>query len=98
MIWFQMSLFSENRKQSLPRRAYYASRFVKQVEGYQAFIPAALPPDPPMVINQELARLLSDADRALGRLDGVATILPNPDLFVASVRKLRTLLLWRRTC
>jgi Fic family protein len=26
---------------------------------------------------------LSDADRALGRLDGVASVLPNPDLFVA---------------
>jgi len=25
----------------------------------------------------------SDADRALGRVDGVATILPNLDLFVA---------------
>jgi Fic family protein len=53
------------------------------MEGYQAFIPAPLPPDPPAMIDQELARLLSDADRALGRLDGVATVLPNPDLFLA---------------
>jgi Fic family protein len=30
-----------------------------------------------------LNRCLSDADRALGRLDGVASLLPNPDLFVA---------------
>lgn len=60
-----------------------AGRFVKQVEGYNAFIPAPLPPDPPVGMDQELARLLSDADRALGRLDGVATVLPNPDLFVA---------------
>lgn len=34
-------------------------------------------------MDAELLRLLSDADRALGRLDGVATVLPNPDLFVA---------------
>ena len=34
-------------------------------------------------MNKELTRLLSDSDRALGRLDGVASILPNPDLFVA---------------
>jgi Fic family protein len=34
-------------------------------------------------MDAELTRLLSDADRALGRLDGVASILPNPDLFVA---------------
>ncbi len=58
-------------------------RFVKQVEGYNAFIPAALPPDPPVAMDSDLARLLSEADRALGRLDGVATVLPNPDLFVA---------------
>ena len=30
-----------------------------------------------------LTKLLSDADRALGRLDGVTSILPNPDLSVA---------------
>lgn len=60
-----------------------SGRFVKQVEGYHAFIPAPLPPDPPVVMEPELSRLLSDADRALGRLDGVATVLPNPNLFVA---------------
>jgi Fic family protein len=60
-----------------------AGRFVKQLEGYNAFVPAPLPPDPPVALDPELFRLLSDADRALGRLDGVATVLPNPDLFVA---------------
>jgi Fic family protein len=34
-------------------------------------------------VDPELTRLLSDADRALGRLDGVTSILPNPGLFVA---------------
>jgi Fic family protein len=34
-------------------------------------------------MDGELTKLLSDADRALGRLDGVTSILPNPDLFVA---------------
>lgn len=34
-------------------------------------------------MDAELLKLLSDADRALGRLDGVATVLPNPDLLVA---------------
>lgn len=58
-------------------------RYVKQVEGYRAFIPAPLPPDPPIAMDTELIRLLSDADRALGRLDGATSILPNPDLFVA---------------
>lgn len=60
-----------------------AGTYIKQNEGYRAFIPADLPPDPPVKFDQEMMRLLSDADRALGRLDGVATTLPNPDLFVA---------------
>ncbi|MEE9612227.1 MAG: Fic family protein [Desulfatiglandales bacterium] len=59
-----------------------------QTTGYKAFIPSPLPPDPPIAWDEELQNLLSEADRALGRLDGMATVLPNPDLFVAMyVRK-----------
>ncbi|MBD3675386.1 MAG: Fic family protein [Planctomycetaceae bacterium] len=46
-------------------------------------MPKSLPPDPRLIFDQALQKQLSDADRALGRLDGVASILPNPDLFVA---------------
>lgn len=56
---------------------------MKQPQGYRAFIPAPLPPDPPIVMDGTLVSLLSRADQAVGRLDGVAQILPNPDLFVA---------------
>jgi Fic family protein len=62
--------------------------YVVQPEGHRAFIPNALPPNPPIAIDEELADLLSKANRALGRLDGSTEILPNPDLFVAMyVRK-----------
>jgi Fic/DOC family N-terminal len=60
-----------------------AGRYVKQPTGYRAFLPAPLPPDPPVQIDAALLGLLSRADQALGRLDGVAQTLPNPDLFVA---------------
>ncbi|MDY7079586.1 MAG: Fic family protein [Chloroflexota bacterium] len=60
-----------------------AGKYVTQPNNYRAFIPAGLPPDPPIQMDAEMTRLLSDADRALGRLDGVATVLPNPNLFVA---------------
>jgi len=60
-----------------------AGRFVKQAGGYEAFIPAPLPPNPSVTMDGEMLRLLSDADRVLGRLDGITTVLPNPDLFVA---------------
>jgi len=60
-----------------------AGRYVKQPTGIKAFIPASLPPDPPIEMDHELMRLLSDADRALGRLDAACTLVPNPSLFVA---------------
>jgi Fic family protein len=59
-----------------------AGQYLPQPTGYRAFIPAALPPQPPIDIDGELQVLLSQADRALGRLDGSIKTLPNPDLFV----------------
>lgn len=63
--------------------AQRAGRIVTQPQGYPAFIPAPLPPHPPLRLDTALVRLLAEADRSLGRLDGVASVLPNPDLFVA---------------
>ena len=59
-----------------------AGRYVTQPEGYRAFLPKGLPPDPPVTLSGELQRRLSDADRALGRLDGSVHTLPNPNLFI----------------
>lgn len=53
-----------------------------QPQGYRAFIPAPLPPVPPVQLSGDLQRLLSEADRGLGRLDGSVQTLPNADLFV----------------
>lgn len=47
---------------------------------YRCFEPAKLPPR--IAMDSELAIDLSGADRALARLDGAASTLPNPDLFV----------------
>ena len=62
--------------------SHRAGRYVRQPTGYRAFMPAPLPPDPPVALTGELPSLLSRADRALGRLDGSVLTLPNPDLFV----------------
>jgi len=51
--------------------------------GYRAFAPKPLPPEPPIYIDGELLHLLSRADMAVGRLDGIAQNVPDPDLFVA---------------
>lgn len=63
--------------------AVKSGRYVRQLEGYRAFIPAPLPPSPPIAYDDEMLALLSRADRALGRLDGSTSALPNPDLFVS---------------
>ncbi len=60
-----------------------AGQFVKQPTGYRAFIPAPLPPEPPVAFGPSLITLLSAADQAIGRLDGVSKTLLNPELFVA---------------
>jgi Fic family protein len=46
-------------------------------------VPASLPPNPPVAADPDLLALLSKADIALGRLDGMIQTVPNPDLFVA---------------
>lgn len=51
-------------------------------EGYSAFVPNPLPPNPPLQIDDEMSRLMEMANRALGRLDGCTYTLPNPDLFL----------------
>jgi Fic family protein len=60
-----------------------AGSWITQPQGYKAFIPASLPPNPPLRIEGDLITFLSEADRALARLDGMCRVLPNPDLFVA---------------
>ena len=57
-------------------------------EGYAAFHPRPLPPDPPLSIDAELQGLLDRANQALGRLDGITLLLPDPEQFLYSyVRK-----------
>jgi Fic family protein len=60
-----------------------AGSYVSQIGGYKAFVPKPLPPDPPIQLDTEMIQLLSQADLALGRLDGTSATLPNVDLFVA---------------
>jgi Fic family protein len=69
-----------------------AGKFVLTPDGYKSFIPEELPPDPPLEYDDELHLLLSKADRNLARLDGVTSVLPDPDLFIAMYVKKEALL------
>ena len=60
-----------------------SGNFRKTQMGYTAFIPDNLPPEPPVNLEGEMGLLLSRADRALGAINTISTILPNPELLVA---------------
>lgn len=52
-------------------------------EPFEAFVPHPLPPqDPPLQLDEEHYELMEKANRALGRLDGVTMLLPDPSLFL----------------
>ena len=55
-------------------------RVIRSVLGHWTFQPDPLPPV--LTLDLELARLLSEADRALGELAGVGCMLPNPHLLI----------------
>ena len=80
MSVFYFNQMKQALSSSMPARA---GRLVTQPGGFYAFIPNPLPPEPPIQRDDETDTLLSAADTNLGRLDGVASILPHPDLFVA---------------
>jgi Fic family protein len=48
----------------------------------QAFVPRPLPPEPPLVLDGHLQELYERALVALGRLDSITTLLPDPALFL----------------
>jgi Fic family protein len=76
---------------SMTSASVRAGRFRTAQDGaaeYTAFFPAPLPPDPPLELDVELHRLLDEANQALGRLDGITLLLPDPSQFLYSfIRK-----------
>jgi Fic family protein len=70
---------------ALADMTHRAGRFRKTGNGdatYLAFHPEPLPPDPPLDLDVDLHRLLDRANQALGRLDGVTLLLPDPGQFL----------------
>jgi Fic family protein len=62
-----------------------AGRFVPQqsgAEAFSAFHPRPLPPVPPLRTEADVQARIDAANQALGRLDGVTLLLPDPDLFI----------------
>jgi len=61
-----------------------SGEFKRTDTGYTAFSPHKLPPDEPGIsLDGELGVLLSKADQALGALNTIADVIPDPELFVS---------------
>lgn len=74
----------------MPPISVRAGRWVRKqtgAEGFSAFIPAPLPPAPPLQFTPELQRLNEAAGRALGRLEGVSASIEPDRLLYMYVRK-----------
>ena len=69
-----------SQKKANPRLGYYIET-VTAGERVRAYIPPALPPVPSLELRPLLV-LMEEASRALGRLDSVASILPDTNLFL----------------
>ena len=80
-LFFNRFKFKKGTKKNLTSNR--TGRIKRNITGYDSFIPNKLPPEPPLQIDDEMQLLLSEADRKLGRLDGITQVLPNPELFVA---------------
>lgn len=72
-----MFLGTERSKSAIGQ--YVSKTFDKEV--VRAFVPPPLPPDPPVRFDV-LQSLLEEANRAVGRLDGIASLLPDLSLFI----------------
>ena len=53
-------------------------------EAVRAFVPEPLPPEPPLEITPARRKLMEEATLALGRLDSITLLLPDPELFLYS--------------
>jgi len=57
-----------------------AGKVLHTPQGYDAFVPAPLPPK--LNLDWDLSRAIADAERALGNLSGIGSTLPNPHLLI----------------
>ncbi|MBN2002313.1 MAG: Fic family protein [Anaerolineae bacterium] len=67
-----------------------AGRWIQATGGYQAFVPNSLPPS--IAWTPQLVNTLSEADRAIGHLNGLGQGLPDPNLFIRLLQRQEAIL------
>lgn len=72
----------------MANRSGYWKNNLSGEAAYKSFVPAALPPEPPVSLDAVSLNLLIEANRRLALLDGLASRIPDVKLFIAMyVRK-----------
>ena len=66
----------------MAHRSGYWKNNLSGEAAYKSFIPSALPPDPPVELDSASIELLIEAHKRLALLDGLASRIPNINLFV----------------
>jgi len=68
-----------------------AGRYNSQLNGemsYQSFLPSPLPPNPPIITDDEMTQLLIQANTWITKLESISSLIPHVALFVSMyVRK-----------
>lgn len=64
------------------KRRFRAGKYIQQPEGYSAFQPQKLLPPPQIELDMELFALSAKATASLGKLSGLASQIPDQDIFV----------------
>ena len=77
-IWVTEQEYNKMQPSDFTQTKY--GKLIKGPHGYWAYVPYPLPPD--IDITLDLVRELSEADRALSELAGIARTLPNPHLLI----------------
>ncbi|MBK8723766.1 MAG: Fic family protein [Saprospiraceae bacterium] len=57
--------------------------YIKQAEGYTAFIPVPFPPPDLLICPPEILTKAATAERLIGKLDGITHILPDANFFLS---------------
>ena len=72
----------------MANRAGYWKKNLSGEASYKSFVPATLPPNPALSLDPESLNLLIEANKRLALLDGLASRLPDVNLFISMyVRK-----------
>ncbi len=64
------------------RSGYFKTNLTGALQ-YKSFLPKPLPPDPPIVYDEEMIQLLATANRSIGILEGISMLVPDVDLIVS---------------